>query len=405
MQFGRFNGFNTFSVILKMRLVSHMRSLQSITTASFAKIRAVFLSIISLALLNIIMTNSASAARIKDIADVEGVRGNQLFGYGVVIGLNGTGDGNMSQFTTRSISNLLQRLGIQVRPQDVRTKNVASVIVTATLPAFVRPGTKIDVTLSSMGDAKSLSGGTLLFTPLKAADGNVYAVSQGPVSVGGFSVQGGGDTAQRNHPTVGTISSGAIVERSIPFDLFQSGRVRIVLREPDFTTMTHVVSGINASLGRPIAQAMDSGVVEVAIPEDVKGDPINFVSQVENVQIETDIGARVVVNERSGTVIMGENVRIDKVALAHGNLSIAIRSETAVSQPQGFAPQGQTAAVTNTDVTVGEENRALSLLGGDVTLADVVAALNALGASPRDLISIFVALKKAGALKADLIIM
>ena len=169
--------------------------------------------------------------------------------------------------------------------------------------------------------------------------------------------------------------------------------------------MTHVVSGINAALGRPIAQAMDSGVVEVAIPEDVKGDPINFVSQVENVQIETDIGARVVVNERSGTVIMGENVRIDKVALAHGNLSIAIRSDTAISQPQGFSPQGQTAAVTNTDVTVGEENRALSVLGGDVTLADVVAALNALGASPRDLISIFVALKKAGALKADLIIM
>lgn len=388
-----------------MLWVGYMLSFQRKIRIFSSNISTLLVLTVLVSALNILSANLASAARIKDIADVEGVRGNQLFGYGVVIGLNGTGDGNMSQFTTRSISNLLQRLGIQVRPQDVRTKNVASVIVTATLPAFVRPGTKIDITLSSMGDAKSLQGGTLLFTPLKAADGNVYAVSQGPVSVGGFSVQGGGDTAQRNHPTVGTISSGAIVERSIPFDLFQSGRVRIVLREPDFTTMTHVVSGINAALGRPIAQAMDSGVVEVAIPEDVKGDPINFVSQVENVQIETDIGARVVVNERSGTVIMGENVRIDKVALAHGNLSIAIRSDTAISQPQGFSPQGQTAAVTNTDVTVGEENRALSVLGGDVTLADVVAALNALGASPRDLISIFVALKKAGALKADLIIM
>jgi flagellar P-ring protein precursor FlgI len=387
-----------------MLWVGYMLSLKIKIGRNLANLRAGFALMLFLVVAGL-GVDTANAARIKDIADVEGVRGNQLFGYGVVIGLNGTGDGNMSQFTTRSISNLLQRLGIQVRPQDVRTKNVASVIVTATLPAFVRPGTKIDVTLSSMGDSKSLQGGTLLFTPLKAADGNVYAVSQGPVSVGGFSVQGGGDTAQRNHPTVGTISSGAIVERSIPFDLFQSGRVRIVLREPDFTTMTHMVSGINAALGRPIAQAMDSGVVEVAIPEDVKGDPINFVSQVENVEIETDIGARVVVNERSGTVIMGENVRIDKVALAHGNLSIAIRSETAVSQPPGFSPQGQTAAVTNTDVTVGEENRALSVLGGDVTLADVVAALNALGASPRDLISIFVALKKAGALKADLIIM
>jgi flagellar P-ring protein precursor FlgI len=345
------------------------------------------------------------AARLKDIADVEGVRGNQLIGYGIVIGLNGTGDGKSVEFTTKGLSNLLEKMGIRVNAQDIKVKNVASVLVTATLPPFIRPGSKMDVTLSSLGDAKSLQGGTLLFTPLKASDGNVYAVAQGGVIVGGFAVEGGGDSAQKNHPTVGTISEGATVERAVPFDLFQSRQVRIVLREPDFTTMTRVVAGINEALGTPLAAAVDSASVEVPLVGDALRDPIGFVARLEQVEVEQDLGAKVVVNERSGTIIMGDSVRLGKVALAHGNLSITIRSETQVSQPDAVAGGGDTAVVTNTDVTVGEEKRRLSVLGGEVTLGELVKALNALGATPRDLISIFTALKKAGALHAELQIM
>lgn len=347
----------------------------------------------------------AFAARLKDIADVEGVRGNQLFGFGLVVGLNGTGDGNSSQFTTKSVSNLLEKMGIRVDPKEVKVKNVAAVMVTANLPAFVRPGSKIDITLSSMADSKSLQGGTLIFTPLKGADGNVYAIGQGPVSVGGFAVEGGGgDSAQKNHPTVGTIAAGALVERAIPFDLFQAKRFRIVLRDPDFTTMTRVVSRINESLGRPLAVAVDAASVEVPLPRDMMRDPVGTLAKIENLEVEPDTGARVIVNERTGTIIMGEYVRIGRVALAHGNLSISIRSETQVSQPEALG-QGETAVVTNADVQVGEEVRSLSIVGGQVTLNEVVTALNSLGATPRDLISIFQALKRAGALNADLIIM
>lgn len=349
---------------------------------------------------------SAFAARLKDIADVEGVRGNQLFGYGIVVGLNGTGDGKSVEFTTKSIANMLEKMGVRVDAKDVKVKNVAAVMVTANLPAFIRPGSRLDITLSSLGDAKSLQGGTLLFTPLKGADGNVYAVSQGPLSVGGFSVEGGsGDSAQKNHPTVATIAAGAIVERAIPFDLFQSQRVRIVLRDPDFTTMTSVVSSINRELGRPLAVAVDAASVEVAIAPDLGRDPVGLLSRIEQVDVAQDIGARVVVNERTGTVIMGETVRVSKVALAHGNLNIAIRGETQVSQPSALSDGGTTEVVTNTDVQVGEEKTGLSIVGGYVTLGEVVAALNALGATPRDLISIFTALKRAGALNAELVIM
>ncbi len=346
----------------------------------------------------------ACAGRLKDIADVEGVRGNQLFGYGVVIGLNGTGDGKID-FTRKSLSNLLEKMGVRVDPDDIKVKNIASVMVTATLPAFVRPGQKLDVTLSSLGDSKSLQGGTLLFTELQAADGNVYATAQGAVSVGGFAVEGGGDTAQKNHPTVGNIPEGAFVERSIPFDMFQSKRVRIVLREPDFTTMTHVVKGINGYLGRPLAVAVDAASVEIPLVGGYEKSPIDFVAKLEQLEIDQDIGARVVVNERTGTIIMGENVRISKVALAHGALNIVIRSETQVSQPSPLAQTGQTAVVTNSDVQVSEEKGKVGIIGGYVTLGEVVNALNALGASPRDLISIFTALRRAGALQAELVIM
>lgn len=360
---------------------------------------------ILLALITIFsLVSSAHAARLKDIADIEGVRGNQLLGYGLVVGLNGTGDGRMTDFTPKSISNLLEKMGIRVNPTAVRVKNVAAVMVTAELPPFSRPGSKINVTLSSLGDAKSLQGGMLLFTPLKGADGNTYAVAQGPINLGGFAVSQGGDSAQKNHPTVGTIPEGALVERAIPFDLFQSEKVRIVLRTPDFTTMTRVVGALNRKMGKPVASAVDSASVEVALDSVGTYDPVTLVAMLEQVEVEQDLGAKVIVNERTGTVIMGDKVTISKVALAHGNLNISIRSETNVVQPNALAG-GTTAAVTNSDVNVTEDVKALRIVGGEVTLGDVVKALNSLGATPRDLIAIFTALKAAGALNAELIVM
>lgn len=344
------------------------------------------------------------AARLKDIAQIEGMRGNQLYGYGIVVGLNGTGDGNGSEFTLKSISNMLEDLGIRVDPKSVKIKNSAAVIVTATLPPFARPGTSIDVTLSSLGDAKSLQGGTLIMTPLRGADGNTYAVSQGQVTVGGFSIGAGADSATQNHPTVGTISNGATIERAIPFDLFQSQRVRVVLREADFTTVTRVVKTINQFLGRPFAVGIDGSSIEVPIAAEFIRDPIGLVADIENLQVEVDTNAKVVVNERTGTIIVGDNVRVGKVALAHGNLNIVIRSETQVSQPNPLS-DGQTAVVQNQDIQVGEEDRRLNLVGGNVTLGELVKGLNALGVTPRDLISIFAALQKAGALHAELVVM
>ena len=350
-----------------------------------------------------LLASVAEAARLKDIADIEGVRGNQLVGYGLVVGLNGTGDGKV-EFTVKSISNMLEKLGVRVNPENVKVKNVAAVVITADLPPFARPGTKLDVSISSLGDAKSLQGGTLIFSPLKGADGNTYAVAQGSVMLGGFAISEGGDSAQKNHPTVGTIPEGAVVERSIPFDLFQSKRVRIVLRESDFTTMVRLVDAINQKLGQPAATALDSASVEVPLVGRFQSDPVTLMAVLEQVEVDQDVGAKVIVNERTGTIIMGESVTIGRVALAHGNLNITIRSETGVSQPNQLA-QGQTAVVTNTDINVGEEKKALRIVGGEVTLGDVVKALNALGATPRDLISIFTALKRAGALHAELIIM
>jgi flagellar P-ring protein precursor FlgI len=255
-----------------------------------------------------------------------------------------------------------------------------------------------------MGDAKSLQGGTLIMTSLKGADGNTYAVAQGSTNLGGFSISEGGDSTQKNHPTVATIPQGALVERAIPFDLFQSRKVRVVLREPDFTTMTEVVKSINARMGKPVAVAVDSASVEVLLDQKYQNDPVGVVSVLEQVSVDQDVGAKVVVNERTGTIVMGARVTISKVALAHGNLSVTIRSETDVSQPNALS-QGQTTEVTNQDITVGEDQSALKIVGGEVTLGDLVKALNALGATPRDLMSIFTALKEAGALNAELVIM
>lgn len=354
-------------------------------------------------LLTLGIAELGQCARLKDIADVEGVRGNQLLGYGIVVGLNGTGDGKVD-FTLKSMSNMLEKMGIRTDPILIKVKNVASVMVTSELPPFARPGSKVNITISSMGDAKSLQGGILLITPLKGADGNTYAVAQGPINLGGFAVSEGGDSAQKNHPTVGTIPQGASVERAIPFDLFQSNKIRIVLRSPDFTTMTRVVAALNRRIGKPAAVAIDSAAVEVPIDPEARGNPVGLIAALEQVEIEQDLGARIIVNERTGTIIMGEKVTINKVALAHGNLNISIRTENEIVQPNALAG-GQTAEVSNVDINVGEEVQSLRIVGGEVTLGDLVKALNAIGATPRDLIAIFTALKAAGALNAELVVM
>ena len=347
----------------------------------------------------------AHAARLKDIADIEGVRGNQLIGYGLVVGLNGTGDKRGALFTPQSMTNILERLGVRVRTEDLKLSNVAAVIVTATLPPFATAGAQIDVTLSSIGDASTLQGGILVMTPLKGADGKVYAVAQGPVSVGGFVIEGSsGDTAQKNHPTVARIAKGANVERTIPFDLFSSGQVRIVLREPDFVTITRVQSAVEGFVGRGRARAIDSGSVVLPLDERMGSSPIQLIAALEELEVQPDSPARVVVNERTGTIIMGEHVRVSTIALAHGNLNITIRNETQVSQPNALA-QGETAVTENQDVSVTEDAGQLTVVNEAVSLGDVVKALNSLGATPRDLMAIFQALQKAGALQAELVVM
>lgn len=350
------------------------------------------------------LVTDAHAARLKDIADVEGVRGNQLVGYGLVVGLNGTGDKRGASFTPQSVANLLERMGVRVSADALKLSNTASVIVTATLPPFSRPGSQLDITLSSLGDASTLQGGILLMTPLRGADGKIYAVAQGAVSIGGFVIEGGGETAQKNHPTVGRISLGANVERAIPYDLFSAGQIRIVLREPDFNTVTRVQAAINGLLGNGKSKALDSANVLIPIDDEIGRSPVHVIAELEELEVEPDMPARVVVNERTGTIIMGEHVRVSTVALAQGNLNVSIRSEVQVSQPNALAG-GQTAAVENKDVTVGEESGQLTVIRQTVSLGEVVKALNALGATPRDLIAVFQALKAAGALHAELVLM
>ncbi len=354
----------------------------------------------------LLIAQPAHAARLKDIADIEGVRGNQLVGYGVVVGLQGTGDKQGAVFTGQSVANLLERLGIRVSAEQLsKLGNAAGVIVTAELPPFARPGTKLDVTISSVGDASTLQGGVLLMTPLKAADGKTYAVAQGAVSIGGFVIADSqGDTTQKNHPTVGRVAKGGVVERSIPFDMFASGSIRIVLRDPDFTTVTRVQTAVNRLVGKGKANAIDSASVILPLDESLGQTPIHLIARIEDLTVEPDVPARVVINERTGTIIMGEHVRVSTVALAHGNLNITIRAEDQVSQPNALAG-GQTATVQNQDVNIAEENGQLRVVEGTVSLGQVVKALNSLGATPRDLIAIFQALTKAGALQAEVVVM
>ncbi len=347
-------------------------------------------------------TNAQS--RIKDIVDFEGVRDNLLIGYGLVVGLNGTGDGlGGAIFTRESLIGMLERLGVNARDDSLDTANVAAVMVTSVLPPFSRQGTRIDVQVSALGDASSLLGGTLLVTPLVGADGEIYAVAQGNVAVGGFSVQGAAETVIKGVPTSARIANGAIIEREIPFAIANLDSMMITLRNPDFTTARRISRAINAFVGLNATDVLDPGTVELKVPQNYQGRIVELVTDIEQLRVEPDQVAKVVIDEQSGVIVMGENVRISQVAIAQGNLTIRITETQQVSQPQPFSNTGTTETVDRTEIEVDEGgDRRLTVLNPGVSLQELVNGLNSLGVGPRDMITILQAVKAAGALQAEI---
>ena len=352
----------------------------------------------------------AQAVRIKDLASVKGVRGNQLVGYGLVVGLNGTGDSNNAAFTTQGLANMLKNVGMTVNRNDLKVKNVAGVMITATLPAFIKAGQTLDVTLSSLGDASSLQGGTLVATPLKGLDEEVYAIAQGPVSIGGFKPIGPlPDDVQENHLTVARIPEGATVEKEVPVSFGGKNEIILSLNAPDFTTVSRLTTAINSFLGGIFAKATDGATVSVAVPSDYRQQEISLLAALENLEVDPDAIAKVVVDERTGTIVMGENVRIDQLALSHGNLSIQVSADP--NQAIGKEMIGQVLTdgmvrkmIEDVAAQAGSPNNKVIKLFPGVTLGELVRALNSVGASPRDLIAIFQAIKAAGAMQAELTI-
>ena len=353
-----------------------------------------------------IQSTQAKTSRIKDIVDIEGVRENQLVGYGLVVGLNGTGDGlNNSPFTEQSLIAMLERLGVNIRGQNMNTGNVAAVMVTSTLPPFTNQGSRIDVNVSALGDASSLLGGTLLVTPLIAADGEVYAVAQGEVNIAGFSVEGEAASLTQNIPTAGRIPSGAIVEREIDFKLEELQKVRLALRNPDFTTSRRIAQAINGFTNARLAKAENSASVVLRRPASYDGTIVDLITDVEQLPIQPDQPARVVISERSGVIVMGADVRVSSVAIAQGNLTLKINETPQVSQANPFADQGETVVVPRSDVTATDGDTKLAVLDTGVTLQELVTGLNQLGVKPRDIITILQAIKAAGALQAEIEVM
>lgn len=349
------------------------------------------------------------ASRIKDIADFEGVRDNMLVGYGIVVGLNGTGDDlTNTPFTKESLVGMLERLGVNIRGQGgtiatLKPKNVAAVMVTAILPPFARQGTKVDVAVSALGDAKSVEGGTLLVTPLVGADGEVYAISQGGVATNSFSAQGAAASITKGIPTKGRIANGGIVERELPFEMSHMESVKITLRNPDFTTARRIAQAVNAYLGTEVARPADPGSVQVVVPPTYRGNVVSMLTDIEQLRVEPDQIAKIVIDQSTGTIVMGENVRISTVAIAQGQLTIRITETPQVSQPSPFSSTGETTVVPRTDIEVDEgQGKKLGVLKQEVTLQELVNGLNALGVSPRDLIAILQTIKAAGALQADI---
>lgn len=375
-----------------------------------------------LVVMNIILAASSYGARVKDIAGISGVRDNQLIGYGLVVGLAGTGDDVKNGFTKESLANILSRHGLSMKGKTLKADNTAAVMVTAILPPFAKQGNKLDVEVASIGDAKSLLGGTLLMTPLRGADGEVYAVAQGAVTLGGYTTGAAGSGSMKNHPSAGRIGNGALVERELGFAFEKNRSLTINLLRPDFTTVAHLAAAINRANSQAVAKPVDSSSVSVTLPAANEENLFELISLIENLDVPVDAQAVVVMNEKTGTVVMGENVRISTVAIAHGNLSIQIKEDTIVSQPLPFAPRpaagsapkagkegdvivapgGQTVITTNKTAVAAEEKQQLVLVPKGVTIQDVIKALNAVGVSPRDLITIMQTIKAAGALQADL---
>jgi flagellar P-ring protein precursor FlgI len=352
------------------------------------------------------VSTATATSRIKDLASIEGIRQNQLLGYGLVVGLNGTGDTlNNSPFTKQSLQAMLERLGVNIHGQQIRTGNVAAVMVTANLPPFATQGTRIDVTASAMGDAKSLEGGTLLVTPLLGADGNVYAVAQGSLSIGGFQAEGQAAKITRGVPTVGALPNGAIIEREIDFSLASLGQLRIALRNPDFTTAKRIAIAINDYIGSPVAEPLDPSTVELTLPKKFPQNVVSMLTEIEQLQVEPDNAAKIVIDERSGVIVIGRDVRVSTVAVAQGNLTVTISESPQVSQPAPLSRGGRTVVVPRTQVGVQEEGKKLALVNEGVSLQQIVDGLNALGIGPRDLITILQAIKAAGAIQADIEVM
>lgn len=347
----------------------------------------------------------ANPVRIKDIVEFDGVRGNDLVGYGLVVGLNGTGDGiRNSPFTEEIMANILERLGVNVSGEQFRPKNVAAVLVTATLPPFARAGGQIDITVSAIGDAKSLLGGTLVLTPLTAADGQIYAVAQGSVIAGGASAEGEAASIVQGVPTAGSVPGGARVEREISFDFQGLRTIRLALRTPDFTTAGRIESAINAEFGHSVAQMLDAGTVAVDIVGTRMGSPAHALGRIENIGVEPELRARVVIDQRSGTIVLGEDVRISKVAVSQGNLTLRVAEAPEVVQPNPFA-EGETVTVPRTEASLTENpGVSMAVVEEGTSLSEVVAGLNALGVSPRDMIDILKSIKAAGALHAEFVV-
>lgn len=348
---------------------------------------------------------NASGVRLKDLVEFDGVRGNDLVGYGLVVGLNGTGDGlRNSPFTEEMMINILERLGVNVGGEEFRPKNVAAVLVTSILPAFSRTGSKVDVTVSAIGDAKSLLGGTLIMTPLNAADGDVYVVAQGTVIAGGVSAEGDAARVIHGVPTAGIVPAGGRVEREVEFEFSELSSLRMALRTPDFSTAEKIEKSINSALGRQVALMLDAGTVELNIDATGLRSPAHVLSRIENIIVEPERRARVVIDQRSGTIVMDENVRISRVAVAQGNLTLTIEEAPIVVQPNPFS-EGETVVVPRTTAAINEDvGTGLAELAPGTTLKDVVSGLNALGVTPMDMIDILKSIKAAGALHAEFIV-
>jgi flagellar P-ring protein precursor FlgI len=379
-----------------------------VTRRIFPGVGSIFVvGVVGLFLLTLFRTGASFAeelhpdVRVKDLVNVEGVRPNQLIGMGLVVGLQGTGD--KGDLALRMMQNMARQFGVAVDTKAIKSKNAAVVTVTCELPAFARPGQTVDVGVSAMGDAKSLQGGVLLQTPLQAADGKVYAVAQGPLLVGGFAAGGQGAQVTKNITTTGRVAGGAIVERDVPMAFAEGGRITLLLRNPDFTTAQRVAEVLNRQYGN-IAAPVDATRVAVVVPPAFGTNPTQFLAEVEGLRIRPDTVARVVVNERSGTVVMGGDVRIGSVAVAHGNLTVRVQERQDVSQPQPFS-RGETTVTTQTDVSVQEQPGQLLTLPAATSVNDLVESMNGVGASPRDIIAILQAIQQAGALHGELVVM